>query len=344
MIKFFRKIRQRLLTENKFSKYLIYAIGEILLVVIGILIALYINNKNQQKINDTKIINILKEIQVDLEKDIKRSARTFDDYIRVDSIQELILTKKYTVEDFKARRDTTLGDFYADFVIHTNGYDNLIRNLDNLPEKYKPILAGLNILYEEKFFIDVINIRNRTTVFDNVTYLLNQPWALDWKYGILNNEAIEYFLNDPHYEGHLINYMNDRGNVFRMSNRYKINAVKAYKKIAMMLPNNDSIPKSITLKNKDNINENKLIGTYRIRDSLGQGFAKKIKVSQLKNQIYLKWDAGSKYKLDWHKEFIYFFNGSRNVNGIYNFNKSDTLIIRMGLRNAIFVRDNSNPK
>ena len=47
MIKFFRKIRQRLLSENKFSKYLFYAIGEIVLVVIGILIALQVNNKNE---------------------------------------------------------------------------------------------------------------------------------------------------------------------------------------------------------------------------------------------------------------------------------------------------------
>jgi hypothetical protein len=39
MIKFFKKIRQNMLTEKKFSKYLIYAIGEIILVVIGILIA-----------------------------------------------------------------------------------------------------------------------------------------------------------------------------------------------------------------------------------------------------------------------------------------------------------------
>ena len=38
MIKFFRHIRQRLLSENQFSKYLIYAIGEVALVVIGILI------------------------------------------------------------------------------------------------------------------------------------------------------------------------------------------------------------------------------------------------------------------------------------------------------------------
>jgi uncharacterized protein DUF6090 len=46
MIKFFRKIRQRLLTENKFSKYLIYGVGEIALVVIGIIIALQLNNWN----------------------------------------------------------------------------------------------------------------------------------------------------------------------------------------------------------------------------------------------------------------------------------------------------------
>ena len=51
MIKFFRKIRQNLLTENKFSKYLIYAIGEIILVVIGIMMALSINEwKNEKRI------------------------------------------------------------------------------------------------------------------------------------------------------------------------------------------------------------------------------------------------------------------------------------------------------
>lgn len=48
MIRFFRRIRQKLLTENQFSKYLLYAIGEIVLVVVGILIALQINNWYQQ--------------------------------------------------------------------------------------------------------------------------------------------------------------------------------------------------------------------------------------------------------------------------------------------------------
>jgi hypothetical protein len=49
MIKFFRKIRQKTLTENKFGKYMTYAIGEIVLVVIGILIALQVNNWNEQR-------------------------------------------------------------------------------------------------------------------------------------------------------------------------------------------------------------------------------------------------------------------------------------------------------
>jgi Family of unknown function (DUF6090) len=50
MIKFFRKIRQNLLVENKTGKYFKYAIGEIVLVMIGILLALQVNNWNQQRI------------------------------------------------------------------------------------------------------------------------------------------------------------------------------------------------------------------------------------------------------------------------------------------------------
>ena len=59
MINFFRKIRQKLLSENKFSIYMLYAIGEIVLVVIGILIALQINNWNEfkkERVKEQKIL------------------------------------------------------------------------------------------------------------------------------------------------------------------------------------------------------------------------------------------------------------------------------------------------
>ena len=71
MIKFFRKIRQKTLTENKFGKYLTYAIGEIILVVIGILIALSINNWNEDRKDVKREIKMLYDIQNDVNKNIK---------------------------------------------------------------------------------------------------------------------------------------------------------------------------------------------------------------------------------------------------------------------------------
>jgi hypothetical protein len=70
MIKFFRKIRKQLLTENKFSKYLIYAMGEILLVMIGILLAFQVNSWNDQRKRDLLEIDILKELKQNLMVDI----------------------------------------------------------------------------------------------------------------------------------------------------------------------------------------------------------------------------------------------------------------------------------
>ncbi|TVZ60163.1 hypothetical protein NA63_2713 [Flavobacteriaceae bacterium MAR_2010_105] len=69
MIKFFRRIRQNLITENKFSKYLLYAIGEIVLVVIGILIALSLNNWNEKQNLKAEEIKLLKEMKVALLSD-----------------------------------------------------------------------------------------------------------------------------------------------------------------------------------------------------------------------------------------------------------------------------------
>ena len=66
MIKFFRKIRQNLLMENKTGKYFKYAIGEIVLVVFGILIALSINNWNESRKENLQEIKILKQLRADL--------------------------------------------------------------------------------------------------------------------------------------------------------------------------------------------------------------------------------------------------------------------------------------
>ena len=69
MLKFFRRLRKSLLAENKTSQYLLYAVGEIVLVVIGILIALQINNWNEERKQSISIKNVLTEIKEDLLQD-----------------------------------------------------------------------------------------------------------------------------------------------------------------------------------------------------------------------------------------------------------------------------------
>jgi hypothetical protein len=71
MIKFFRKIRQKLLSENKTGKYLKYAFGEIILVVIGIIIALQVNEWNNERNKNKAEEIVLEQFKSDLLKSQK---------------------------------------------------------------------------------------------------------------------------------------------------------------------------------------------------------------------------------------------------------------------------------
>ncbi|WP_412561488.1 DUF6090 family protein [Winogradskyella sp. MIT101101] len=91
MIKFFRHIRQSMIKQNKTKKYLLYAIGEIILVVIGILIALQINNWNE----DRKLASLEKAILIDLKQDLVITRNIMDDdlnqnKLKVEQLESMI--------------------------------------------------------------------------------------------------------------------------------------------------------------------------------------------------------------------------------------------------------------
>ena len=96
MLKFFRHIRQTLIMENKTSKYLKYAIGEIVLVVIGILIALQINNWNEKRKERAFELKMLAEVQKSLQSDIKDKQTVVNLYFKAtqNSINELLKMKE----------------------------------------------------------------------------------------------------------------------------------------------------------------------------------------------------------------------------------------------------------
>ena len=90
MLKFFRKIRKNLLADGKFSRYLLYAIGEIVLVVIGILIALQLNNYSEYKKERDKeivlLVNLANEIGLDIQQIDNNTQLSQERLSRLDSI------------------------------------------------------------------------------------------------------------------------------------------------------------------------------------------------------------------------------------------------------------------
>jgi hypothetical protein len=151
MIKFFRKIRQQLLTENKFSKYLLYAIGEIVLVVIGILIALQINNWNEERKDRIELENYLIKIADNIDQDIrtltKLQVRRDSVFIQAKRSAKLIMNQDFT--DF----ETMIGgvrcfyEFY--FSANKSGYEAL-KNSQFLGRIKNPLIDSLLTRYYEE--------------------------------------------------------------------------------------------------------------------------------------------------------------------------------------------------
>ena len=133
MLKFFRKIRKNLLTENKFSKYLFYAIGEILLVVIGILIALSINNWNngriERKEEEKSYLNIKRQI-IDDKNDLLKVIDYNDYFSRAYQYGiKIIMSSNRSKIDSLALVTMSLSQF-SDFHNSGNIYQTLVNSGD----------------------------------------------------------------------------------------------------------------------------------------------------------------------------------------------------------------------
>ena len=173
MIKFFRKIRQNLLAEGKTGKYLKYAIGEIVLVVVGILIALSINNWNENRKEANFEIQILKSFKESLETDLSDIDANIHLHKRglhaADSILGLLKSSASIQEDSLAMLFARVM-LPTRFVHSTSAFEslkgkgvNIISN-DNLQKKIVDVYDSQYsfFLLSEQDFVDQIMIGWRT--------------------------------------------------------------------------------------------------------------------------------------------------------------------------------------
>ena len=201
MIKFFRNIRHNLLSKGKKGKYLKYAIGEIILVVIGILIALQINNWNENR----KTRKLEAQIYTELKNDLLQTRNDINETIS--KHKEIFKTNQQLITDIYNKKPNSqiiydsFTESSADFQIipKTSAFENL-KNV------------GLNTLSNDSLRIEITNLfqLNLTRLEDelgmkqaefNITKLI-QPFLFKYlivdysqptKYGFIHSDSISIY-------------------------------------------------------------------------------------------------------------------------------------------------------
>ncbi len=251
MIKFFRHIRKSLIEKNQMGKYFKYAIGEILLVVIGILIALQINNWNEGLNNEKKIVSIFKDIQEDLLNDIKETDRFLNLYYeKQDSISLKIIKEQYTAHDYLDSVNRSLpyiGTFDYPLVISEQSYLLLNENKNIIPEDYKSVIKDLNSLYiEDKHFLiqELEGLKDFTYGFQERLY--DKLWFKSFIYeSTLSNEALAYLTSDV-YRAKMTLFRQRLDNVQDYAIRIKHKAIQNYIVLNEIVNPNQTLPKQIS--------------------------------------------------------------------------------------------------
>ena len=202
MIKFFRKIRQRLLTENKFSKYLLYAIGEIILVVIGILIALQINNWNQSKISKIDEIKSLEALHSEFQDNLIKFDNTHTlQLIRNDAINQILFSdvSNYSLPSLdslylKANFNWTYNPSFSIYnSLINSGKIQLISN-DTLKNKISRFKELVNDYLEDEMYI-----MNFTSQFSMEHFVNDETMLVESKFGLRLRNEIETLHDKDNY-------------------------------------------------------------------------------------------------------------------------------------------------
>lgn len=207
MIKFFRKIRYNLMETGKTSKYLKYAIGEIVLVVIGILIALQVNNWNEQRKENKELtqykLRLIRQFQKDSSnlssfnkgyEFVSPIFKTLDSTFRENlkgnvnkdsvinipvfiTLQSEFLSETYALEELKNTGKMSI--FYNDLLKDKlTEYQNLINQQHDIISRTKNKYDDFDkLLYSVSKFSDMYYLVKAESI--NQDAFMNQYWVID---------------------------------------------------------------------------------------------------------------------------------------------------------------------
>ena len=171
MIRFLRRIRHRLIKEGALSKYLLYATGEIVLIVVGILIALQLNNWNADRAREAQELELLGEMLVNLRSDSLDHAGNRAFWERVErsafAVAEGLDARSPWADSMEAHYGWLLNSGIAN--LNTSAYDNL-RSL------------GLDLISTDSLRVAITN--HYTVKYDRLTQY-DQDLGVDYTVNLI---------------------------------------------------------------------------------------------------------------------------------------------------------------
>ncbi|MGA9240301.1 DUF6090 family protein [Robiginitalea sp.] len=164
MLRFVHSLRQRLLSEKKFGKYLLYAIGEIVLIVVGILIAFYLDNINAEKQAREIETELLSELKSNLVSNIKILERTLENESQYLSYNQMILDYLDHRKPYNKELESAFGVYFWTVTTNpvTGGYEFLkSKGIDLITDD--SLRNRISFIFENEFLI----LKNENEVWSN---------------------------------------------------------------------------------------------------------------------------------------------------------------------------------
>lgn len=229
MIRFLKKTRKTLVSENKTTKYLKYALGEIALVMIGILLAMQINNWNQNRLQKNEFNNILKTISQDLKRDTLIADNIIKYYKVIETNSLKIINKKINRNNYTQHPQArSLVSRYRSFTIQTKGFEMVKDYSSKNKIRNDSIFTTISQFYTP--FLEIIDDSNefvKKEVLSNIDTYKKYDWYVDWTLGKFTPEMIIYFTESEEYRKQVASHNLLAGkNHLLFINAYKNNAVK----------------------------------------------------------------------------------------------------------------------
>lgn len=197
--------------ESKFINYLLYAIGEIVLVVVGILLALQINNASERRKNDEVVENILKQIHTDLKDAIAQADQAIGDYMEKNELIRKFMTDQVQRTDFEGANAWNLASVTTSLIsttIQTESFQSLLNVNDRLSPKYDSVLVALKNLYvDKKSILDIQEDYIYELTVKHIDWLKeNTSWFSNFYTIEITEAQIDFYLTSEYYKNILTEY------------------------------------------------------------------------------------------------------------------------------------------